>query len=124
MSADICNSGNIDWKERSLALKDAIELLSGKWRFSILKNLAHGALRFTDLQERLQISPKVLTRELQELEQNLLIVRTVKNTKPVTVEYAVTTYAKEIRGVMEALIIFGEKHRKTIKAQMRAAADR
>jgi DNA-binding HxlR family transcriptional regulator len=119
MAADICHTKNTDWQERALALKDAVELFRGKWKFYILKNLAPGALRFKDLQEKTQISPKVLTRELYELEQNLLIVRTVKKTKPGTVEYTVTEYARETRLVMEALITFGEKHRKKIKEHIK-----
>ena len=118
MTGNICD--NTDWKERALALRDAVELFRGKWKFYILKNLAPGALRFTDLQKKTKISPKVLTRELKDLEQHMLITRTVKKTKPATVEYTVTEYARDIRQVMEALIAFGEKHRKKIKEQMKA----
>ena len=87
----------------------------------VLLPLAYGSLRFKDLQEKLNISPKVLTRELQELEQNFLIARTVKKTKLITVEYSVTEYAREARSILEVLITFGEKHRKKIKAQMKAS---
>jgi len=104
-------------KEEILALKDAIELLSGKWKFCILHNLySCETMRFKDLQETAQgITPKVLSKELQELENNLLITRTVNNTKPVTVSYALTTHAKETEAVVNALISFGLKHRKKIK---------
>jgi len=38
------------YNERILALKDAIELLSGKWKFCILLNLYnYGTMRFKDL---------------------------------------------------------------------------
>ncbi|PSL44159.1 HxlR family transcriptional regulator [Chitinophaga niastensis] len=121
MSIIRCDDINVDWKERALGLRDAIELLRGKWKFRILKTLAYGSLRFKDLQEKLNISPKVLTRELQELEQNLLIARTVKKTKPITVEYSVTEYARETRLILEALITFGENHRKKIKSQIKAS---
>ncbi|PUV23981.1 winged helix-turn-helix transcriptional regulator [Sphingobacterium athyrii] len=106
-------------KEAILALKDGIELLSGKWKFCILHNLQkHGTMRFKDLQEMAQgISPKVLSKELQELEDNLLISRTVNDTKPVTVSYALTAYAIETEEVVNALIKFGLKHRDKIKAK-------
>ncbi|MCW2259769.1 MULTISPECIES: winged helix-turn-helix transcriptional regulator [Sphingobacterium] len=106
-------------KESILALKDGIELLSGKWKFCILHNLQnYGTMRFKDLQEMaLGISPKVLSKELQELEDNLLITRTVNSTKPVTVSYALTAHAKETETVVNALIDFGLKHRKKIKAK-------
>lgn len=106
-------------KESILALKDGIELLSGKWKFCILHNLqSYGTMRFKDLQEMaLGISPKVLSKELQQLEDNLLITRTVNNTKPVTVSYALTEHAKETETVVNALIDFGLKHRKKIKGK-------
>lgn len=61
------------------------------------------------------ISPKVLSKELQDLEQNLLVTRTVNNTKPVTVSYSVTKYAYETKPVLNALLEFGAKHREKIK---------
>lgn len=112
-----CEVDPIVCQEQTLALKDALELLSGKWKFCILLNLYnYGTMRFKDLQETSAgITPKVLSKELQELEENLLITRTVNNTKPVTVSYAVTPHAMETRGVIDALIQFGLKHRKKIK---------
>ena len=103
--------------ERILALKDAIELLGGKWKLCILQTLSMtSTMRFKDLQETVAgISPKVLSKELQELEQNMLITRTVNNTKPVTVSYAITAHAKETRHVINALLEFGLTHRKKIK---------
>ena len=104
-------------KQRNLALHDAIELLSGKWKFCILLNLYHfKIMRFKDMLETSTgISPKVLSKELQELEENLLITRTVNNTKPVTVSYALTEHAIETQPVIEALIEFGLKHRAKIR---------
>jgi len=106
-------------KEQILALKDSIQLLGGKWKFCILHNLhTYETMRFKDLQERaMGITPKVLSKELQELEENLLIVRTVNNTKPVTVSYTLTEHAAETRLVLDALIQFGLKHRDKIKTQ-------
>jgi len=103
-------------KEKGLALRDAIDLLRGKWKFCILQNLSYGTLRFKDLQETVAgITPKVLSKELHELEQNLLVTRTVNNTKPITVSYALTEHAKETQPVIQALTEFGAKHRKKIK---------
>lgn len=103
--------------DRQLALTDAIELLSGKWKIVILRSLhLNGPMRFKDLQETSKgITPKVLSKELQQLEENLLITRTVNNTKPVTVTYALTGHATETLPVINALIEFGLKHRKKIK---------
>ena len=110
-----CNNGDY-WKERTLALRDAIELVGGKWKICILQNLSSGPLRFKDLSERVSgISPKVLSKELQHLEENHLITRTVNSTKPITVSYSLTEHARQIQPVMEALISFGSIHRQTVK---------
>lgn len=106
-------------KERALALRDAIELLGGKWKIHILQHLSYfGTMRFKDLQEKISnISPKVLTKELQQLEQNFLVTRTINNTRPVTVSYALTAHAYETRDVYNALLEFGAKHRKKVKSK-------
>lgn len=103
--------------ESRRAMRDAVELLSGKWKFSILMELATvSPLKFKDLQEAVVgISPKVLSNELYDLEQNLLVTRTVNNTKPITVSYALTGYAYEVQPVLNALIEFGTKHGKKIR---------
>ena len=116
-AAERCEQTPELYNERILALKDAIELLSGKWKFCILLNLYnYGTMRFKDLQETSAgITPKVLSKELQELEENLLITRTVNSTKPVTVSYALTKHAIETQPVINALVEFGLKHRTKIK---------
>jgi DNA-binding HxlR family transcriptional regulator len=117
IAAERCEQTIEAYNERILALKDAIELVSGKWKFCILLNLHHyGTMRFKDLQQTsVGITPKVLSKELQELEENLLVTRTVNNTKPVTVSYALTQHAIEIQPVINTLIGFGLKHRTKIK---------
>ena len=116
-AAERCEQTPELYNEKILALKDAIELLSGKWKFCILLNLYnYGTMRFKDLQETSAgITPKVLSKELQELEENLLITRTVNSTKPVTVSYALTKHAIETQPVINALVDFGLKHRAKIK---------
>ena len=101
------------------AMRDAVQLLSGKWKFSILMELATvSPLRFKDLKEVvLGISPKVLSNELFELERNLLVTRTVNKTKPVTVSYALTKYAYEVQPVLNALIEFGIQHGKKVRGK-------
>jgi DNA-binding HxlR family transcriptional regulator len=72
----VSNSDKASCKERILALKDSIELLGGIWKLCLLQTLSTcPAMRFKDLQESVVgISPKVLSKELQELEQNLSLV--------------------------------------------------
>ena len=120
MANNTCIQDMDRYKKRTLALKDAIELLSGKWKLCILLNLYyHGSMRFKDLEKTcIGITPKVLSKELQDLEENLLVTRTVNNTKPVTVTYAITGHANEIEPVIDALVEFGLKHRKKILSKI------
>jgi DNA-binding HxlR family transcriptional regulator len=106
-------------KERILAFKDALELLDGKWTLCILQTLSTTSpMKFKDLQESIAgISPKVLSKELRVMEENLLITRTVNNTKPITVSYSITKHAGETQSVVHALLEFGLKHRKKIKGK-------
>ncbi|SFC01528.1 winged helix-turn-helix transcriptional regulator [Spirosoma endophyticum] len=119
MTNETCEKDPQLSRERILALKDAIELISGKWKFCILLNLYnYGTMRFKDLQgTSVGITPKVLSKELQDLEENRLITRTVNNTKPVTVSYALTQHAIEIQPLINALIEFGLKHRLKIRGE-------
>jgi DNA-binding HxlR family transcriptional regulator len=96
-------------------MRDTIEVLGGKWKIAILHSLSFGTQRFTDLQETLVgITPKVLAKELLDLEQNLLVTRTVNDTRPVTVSYTLTPHAYEAQPVIEALLTFGAKHRRKV----------
>ncbi|MBO9729392.1 MAG: helix-turn-helix transcriptional regulator [Chitinophaga sp.] len=61
------------------------------------------------------ISSKVLSKELKDLEINKLVERTVHDTKPVTVEYSITSYGKTLIPVAEQLLQWGMSHRKVIK---------
>jgi len=120
MEKVLCRREAVPIKERMLGLKDAMDLFSGKWKFNLLLNLHNsGEMRFKDLLETsVGISSKVLSNELQELEENLMITRTVNNTKPVTVTYAITEYAIQAEPVISALIDFGLTHREAIKRKV------
>jgi len=103
-------------KTRILAIKDAMEILSGKWKFHILGTLLQGEkLRFMDLLREVEgIAPKMLSKELQDLEVNQLISRNVCNTKPVTVEYEITGYGKTLGPVINELANWGITYRSSV----------
>lgn len=95
------------------AVNDALEFLGGKWKLSILMALITGGKqRFMELERNVSgITPKMLSKELQDLEMNQLVTRNVLNTKPVTVEYEITPYCKSLKPVLEALGEWGSNHR-------------
>lgn len=96
-----------------IAIKDAMELLSGKWKIHIVASLLmNDTMRFMDLLRDVEgIAAKMLSKELQELEVNELISRTVKNTKPVTVEYELTEHGRSLGPLIYEVAKWGSKHR-------------
>ncbi|MBD3922066.1 helix-turn-helix transcriptional regulator [Paenibacillus sp. PR3] len=73
------------------AIVAAIEVISGKWSYSVISQLCQGAQRFNQLQRSLTgISIKSLTDTLRHLEQRGIVSRKVFPTVPVTVEYSLT----------------------------------
>jgi DNA-binding HxlR family transcriptional regulator len=94
------------------AVRDAMDILSGKWKIPIISSLSFGSKRFgvliTDVNG---IAAKMLSKELKDLEENELIKRTVYDTKPVTVEYELTDYGKTLEKVIAEIAGWGIKHR-------------
>jgi DNA-binding HxlR family transcriptional regulator len=94
---------------------DAFEIIGGKWKFPIIYSLCQGKKRFNALEKDLDgVSPKALTNALKDLEMNGLILREVFPTVPVTVEYSLTDYGRDLRPVLLAIQEWGKKHRKRI----------
>lgn len=99
-----------------MAIRDTMVLLSGKWKIQIIGALMQkGKLRFMDLLREVNgIAAKMLSKELQELEMNELVKRTVCHTKPITVEYEITPYGKTLDKVIEEIATWGVDHRKRL----------
>lgn len=95
------------------AVRDTLYVLSGKWKLPIIIALLKGPTRFKDLQrELLDITPKILSKELKELEMNEFVTRTVYATSPVTVEYELTKYSQSLNKIISEMREWGMQHRK------------
>ena len=100
-----------------LPVKDALDILSGKWKLPIIIALTFGKKRFKQLHREIPgITPKMLSKELKELEINELAERHVYDTLPVSIEYELTAYGKTLRPLIDELHDWGAKHRKRIIA--------
>jgi DNA-binding HxlR family transcriptional regulator len=98
------------------AIHDTQYILSGKWKVLIIAILSFGKRRYLELQRQAEgIGPKMLSKELHELEINGLITRTVCATKPVTVEYELTDYGKTLKSLTDEMASWGKQHREKIK---------
>jgi DNA-binding HxlR family transcriptional regulator len=93
-------------------VRDVIEIIGGKWKLPILIALTFGNRRFKELERAVDgITPKMLSKELRDLEMNQLVQRTVYDTIPVTVEYSLTPYGKTLDDVIASLRGWGKNHR-------------
>ena len=77
----------------------------------ILSSLFLDTCRFNQLQRELgDISQKVLTQNLRDLERAKLITRTVYPEVPPRVEYSLTSLGQSLRGIVQAMKDFGESY--------------
>lgn len=98
-------------KKARLAVQDTLDVVGGKWKLILISILLNGKKRFRELSREAGITPRILSKELQELEMNGLVTRTVCDTKPITVEYALTPYCETLSEVLDAMRRWGELHR-------------
>ncbi|SHH53701.1 winged helix-turn-helix transcriptional regulator [Flavobacterium defluvii] len=103
-------------KKNMMAVQDSMDVLSGKWKISILSSICYyNQRRFSDiLNDVVGISNKMLSKELKELEINKLIKRSVIDTQPVTVHYTLTDHGKTLQTIINNLTEWGIEHRKKI----------
>ncbi|MHA4812178.1 winged helix-turn-helix transcriptional regulator [Flavitalea flava] len=103
------------------AIRDSLEVLGGKWKLRIMRHLKnhHGETNtFKKIQREVEgISAKMLSKELRDLEINLLVTRTVLNTRPITVCYAMKNYGQSVFPVTESLVNWGLNHLQKIKQE-------
>ena len=102
------------------AVKDALYVLNGKWKLPLILALNDGPLRFNEIQRALSdITPRVLSKELRELELNEFIERKVLKTNTITVTYQLLPYSRSLNKVLNELRDWGMQHREKIVSSRR-----
>jgi len=82
---------------RGCPVRGILDKISDKWSMLLVMNLAMKPMRFNQLRREVpDISQKMLTQTLRELERDGLVTRTVFPTKPPSVEYALTELGKSL----------------------------
>lgn len=98
-----------------MPIRDALEVLDGRWKLPIIVALSFGNKRFKEIAREIPgITDKVLSQKLKELESHQLITRTVYDSFPPTVEYAITAHGESLERVVHELYDWGLLHRKKI----------
>jgi DNA-binding HxlR family transcriptional regulator len=103
----------------TLAVNDTINVITGKWKVPIIALLLFGKKRYSELEKGIpKINPRMLSKELRDLEANGLVIRKVYNTVPVTVEYELTKSGKTFQKLLDAMVEWGLEHRKSVMGEV------
>ncbi len=101
-----------------LAVNDTINVINGKWKLPIIGALLFGKKRFKQLEREIpNITPRMLSKELRDLEANGIVSRTVYDTVPVAVEYCLTPSGESFSRVLDVMLEWGLEHRKNTIGQ-------
>jgi len=96
-------------------VQDVIDIIGGRWRGAILASLCDKEKRFNELKRDLgSITPRTLIKELKYLEINKLVSREAETASAVSVVYGLTKHGKSLEPLIGQIVVWGQKHRKTI----------
>ena len=94
-------------------VETTLTLIGDKWKVLILRDLLPGTKRFGELRKSIgQVSQKVLTAQLRQMEDSGLLTRTVYPEVPPRVEYTLTELGYSLKPVLDALGCWGEGYKK------------
>ena len=100
----------MDIKE-NCPVEATLDLIGGKYKALILWHLSDGKLRFSQLRQRIaRATPKMLTQQLRELEENALIHREVYPVIPPKVEYSLTETGRSLMPILAAMRDWGANY--------------
>ncbi|AXF56474.1 winged helix-turn-helix transcriptional regulator [Salicibibacter kimchii] len=93
-------------------VEEALDIVVGKWKpIILLYLLKNGTIRFNELKRSVpNITQKMLTKHLRELEEEDIIARKVYPQVPPKVEYSITEYGRSLEPILEAMHEWGTKH--------------
>lgn len=91
------------------SVEAAIGLIDGKWKSVILFHLLSGTLRFNEIRRQTAgVTPRMLTNQLRELEEDGLVLRKIYAQVPPKVEYSLSPLGRSMAPVLEALKEWGD----------------
>lgn len=91
------------------SVEAAIGLIDGKWKSVVLFHLLSGTLRFNEIRKHIaNVTPRMLTNQLRELEDDGLIDRKVYAQVPPKVEYSLSELGRSMEPILLALKYWGD----------------
>lgn len=93
----------------NIGVEATMSIIGGKWKPIILCHLKHQTMRTGQLRRAIpNITQKMLTQQLRELEDDGIVARKVYNQIPPKVEYSLTEYGDSLNRILEELCLWGE----------------
>lgn len=111
-----------DWRDRELdparcPVRDVLDRIGDKWSTLIIITLAEGPRRFNALRRAVpDISQRMLTQTLRDLERDGLVTRHVFPTKPPSVEYRLSALGKSLLDPLAGLVSWAEGNHADIRS--------
>jgi DNA-binding HxlR family transcriptional regulator len=97
-------------------VRDVMDNISGKWSLLMMLELTGGPKRFGALRRNVpDISQRMLTQTLRDLQRDGYVHRTVYPTQPPSVEYRLTDLGESFMKPIEALVDWAEKNHERIR---------
>jgi DNA-binding HxlR family transcriptional regulator len=96
-------------------------VIGGRWKAAVLFQLSSGTKRFGELRKLLpNVTQRMLTLQLRELEQDGLVRRTVYAEVPPRVEYELTAWGESLRPIIDAMCEWGQRYRRRLDVRAKA----
>jgi DNA-binding HxlR family transcriptional regulator len=98
-------------------IRDVLDRLGDRWTLLVMAELSQGTLRFSTLKKQIgDISPRMLSQTLRQLEYDGLVRRTLYPTIPPKVEYAMTPLGASMLTPVAALIEWASANHDAVRA--------
>ena len=96
-------------------VETTLMLIGDKWKVLILRDLLPGTKRFGELKKSIgNVSQKVLTAQLRDMEENGLVSRKVYAEVPPRVEYSLTELGQSLKPILDSMWNWGEGYKASL----------
>lgn len=97
-------------------VETTLMLISDRWKVLILRDLMNGTRRFGELKKSIgDVSQKVLTTQLRQMEESGLLTRKVYAEVPPRVEYSLTELGYSLKPILESMKIWGTEYQQKVQ---------
>lgn len=101
----------LEISDENCPIKNVVEILGGKWAFSIIYFLLQGTKRFKEIEHGITgINTRMLVKELKSMQENKILTRKAYPTVPPTVEYTLTEKGKKLEPILQELYKWGKAY--------------